>query len=152
VAQAQGADSRTAALSFTAGLLHDLGHLLLADHWPDQHAQVQALARGLPRDRTEAELRTWQATHADVGAYLLGLWGLPMPLVEAVGFHHAPSQSADQFFTPLTAVHVANVLAHLDPPRDPEVFANSLDLEYLRRLKLVDQLPHWLKLTTSSGH
>jgi HD-like signal output (HDOD) protein len=151
VAQAQGADSRTAALSFTAGLLHDLGHLLLAENWPNELAQSQALVRGLPGDQTETELRIWQTTHADVGAYLLGLWGLPMPLVEAVGFHHAPSLSADQFFTPLTAVHIANALAHLDPPRDLEMLANSLDLEYLRRLKLVERLPHWLTLTTPAG-
>jgi HD-like signal output (HDOD) protein len=61
--------------AFTAGLLSDLGLLLLA-------AKAPELLR-----RDEGELGF---THGAVGAYLLGLWGLPPAVVEAVAFHHEP--------------------------------------------------------------
>jgi HD-like signal output (HDOD) protein len=53
-------------------------------------------------------------THAEVGAYLLGLWGLPDAIVEALAFHHCPSACPDQRFSPLTAVHIANALVHTE--------------------------------------
>ena len=49
-------------------------------------------------------------TRRDAAAYLLGLWGLPAPIVEAVAFHHTPARSDLRSFGPLAAVHVANVL------------------------------------------
>ena len=46
----------------------------------------------------------------EVGAYLLGLWGLPSPVVEAVAWHHRPRDCPQQTFSALTAVHAANIL------------------------------------------
>ena len=91
-----------------------------------------------------AERLTWKTTSADVGAYLLGLWGLPTPLVDTAAYHHAPSDSADQTFTPLTAVHVASLLARESGVPKPEAVAATVDTEYLRRLGLVDRLPDWV--------
>ena len=58
------------------------------------------------------ELRELGATHADVGAYLLGLWKLPNPIVEAVSFHQNPPEQFTDSFSLVVAVHVANVFAH----------------------------------------
>jgi hypothetical protein len=79
----------------------------------------------------------------DFGAYLPGLWGLPVPIVEGVALHHTPAKSAMLNFSPLTAVHVANVLQH-EADKNPEKYVLScLDDDYLAELDLTDQLPNW---------
>ncbi len=60
----------------------------------------------------EAELKCLGACHASVGAYLLGLWGMADPIVDAVAFHHQPRECEAKGFSPLTAVYVANVLVN----------------------------------------
>jgi HD-like signal output (HDOD) protein len=97
----------------------------------------------------EAERRAWQTTSADVGAYLLGLWGLPVPLVDAAAQHRTPARSADQAFTPLTAVHVASVLAREVGPPSLERILPLLDVGYLQRLKLADRLPDWVSAASA---
>ena len=83
-----------------------------------------------------------QATHAEVGAYLLDLWGLPAPLVEAVALHHQPSLANDSEFSSLTAVHAANVFAHEATGVGAGV-DEHLDLPYLESLGLGDRPETW---------
>jgi HD-like signal output (HDOD) protein len=68
-----------------------------------------------------------------VGAYLLGLWGLPMPIVEAVAHHHAPSRVVQSEFGPIAVVHIAVALAN----------GAGVDEALLRRLGRADALPGW---------
>jgi HD-like signal output (HDOD) protein len=82
-----------------------------------------------------------------VGAYLLGLWGLTTPIVEAVAFHHDPMQSSHGQFSPLTAVHVANALVSAE---GDGFLANGstpqLSMEYLEQLGLAGRVAIWQKL------
>jgi HD-like signal output (HDOD) protein len=71
-----------------------------------------------------------------VGGYLLGLWGLPGPIVEAARLHHTPAASEECEFSALTATHVGNALV-----QGPE--SAPLDMGYLSRLGLADRLPVW---------
>jgi len=99
--------------AFVAAMVHDVGELLLATRAPDLFARTRAHARacGVPPHAAEAAL--WGGvTHAEVGAYLLGLWGLPDAVVEAVAHHHAPSRADTHDLGPVAAVHVADALAH----------------------------------------
>jgi HD-like signal output (HDOD) protein len=74
---------------------------------------------------------------------LLGLWGLPVPVVEALTFHHAPAESLDERFSPLTAVHAANTLVHeADVARGLRASA-KLDLEHLTKLGVAERVPLW---------
>jgi HD-like signal output (HDOD) protein len=75
--------------------LCDVGQLVLATAAPERLylAAAQAAQRGVPV--YVAEQATFGATHAELGAYLLGLWGLPFQIVTAVANHHAPERSAD---------------------------------------------------------
>ena len=81
-----------AMTAYLAGLLCDVGQLVLIHAAPERVylSQSEAAQRGLPVH--QAELATWGVTHAEVGAYLLGLWGLPFQVVEAVAHHHAPER------------------------------------------------------------
>lgn len=100
-----------------------------------------AVERKMPLFAAEQEV--FGATHAGVGAYLFGLWGLPSSIVEAVAFHHAPAANGLRAFSPLTAVHVANALEHaLAQPEDAEQ-PLELDAEYLATLGLEHRLDTW---------
>jgi HD-like signal output (HDOD) protein len=85
-----------AAVAHTAGLLCDVGQLLLLRAAPERIyvSQAEAAQRGILSH--VAERATWGATHAELGAYLLGLWGLPFQLVETVAHHHQPERSGDE--------------------------------------------------------
>lgn len=85
-----------ASVAYMAGLLCDVGQLVLASTAPERLyvTQAEALQAGIPAH--VAEQATWGATHAEIGAYLLGLWGLPFQIVEAVANHHAPERHAGE--------------------------------------------------------
>ncbi len=129
--------------SFMAGFLHDVGKLILAQNMSDQYREVMVHMREKGVPLCEAERAVLGATHAEVGAYLLGLWGLPESMVEAAAFHHCPSKSFGDSFVPLTAVHVANALAHGRYSEDRAAAVEELDLDYLNQLGLADRVPVW---------
>jgi putative nucleotidyltransferase with HDIG domain len=138
IAVMQKADPAVVDLAFTSGLLHDVGKLILAANVPDEyHDVLQSVA--------ELELKDWQGeyiafgvTHAEIGAYLIGLWGLPDALVEAIAYHHRPGRSGDGKFGPLATVHLGDALEHhrgIDAGRNA---ARDLDTDYLRRVGLAE--------------
>jgi HD-like signal output (HDOD) protein len=129
--------------AFVAGLLHDIGRVVLACNFPADYAMArrQALDQGIPLEA--AEERIFACTHADVGGYLLGLWGLPGAVVEAIALHHTPAQHQDEAFTPLTAVHIGNVLDTQRDPRTRSPVPASLDEPYLERLGLQTSIQAW---------
>jgi HD-like signal output (HDOD) protein len=126
--------------SLAAGLLHDIGKLILASSLPEQFGRVAAQASG---DHLEAEREAFGATHADVGGYLLGLWGLPGAVVEAVNLHHSPRESQTNGFTALTATHVANCLIHEQFSEGEAALRAAPDMEYINQLGLAERLPLW---------
>ena len=126
-----------------AGLIHDVGQLLLVDNLPDQYGKTLALAREKEISLCDAEVEYLGASHADAGAYLLGLWGLPSSIVEAVAFHHQPAKCMADGFVPLTAVHVANILVNETQPSCGMTYSLDIDVAYLEHLGVADQLPSW---------
>jgi putative nucleotidyltransferase with HDIG domain len=103
----------------TAGLLHDAGHLLLAAHRPVEYAALAQ--RILHEGDIHAERMLLGGSHGEIAAYLLGLWGLPQAVVEAVAWHHDPERGPATA-GPLTCVHAADLIVNrLDghPERNP---------------------------------
>lgn len=143
ILQVERADPADAEEAHIAGMLHDLGKLMLADSMPERFHQALALANERNLSSEQAELEVFGANHAGVAAYLLSLWGLPVTIVEAVAFHHTPSSSEKIAFGPLMAVHVANVLEHeLSPDKLPYP-APALDESYLAALGVQDRIDGW---------
>jgi putative nucleotidyltransferase with HDIG domain len=135
--------------AFIAAMLHDVGNLMLASRAPDQFSKVvkTALERNVPQYVIERE--TLGITHAEVGAYLLGLWGIPFTITEAVANHHSPSTvpAASPADDVLVSVHVANALAH--ELTDGELVHQSLlDEDFLTRIGMIDELPRWRAIAT----
>jgi len=89
-----------------AGLLHDVGKLVLASNYPEQYVEIGRNAQAKRVEWLVEERESFGFDHADVGGYLLGLWGLPPAVVEAVAFHHFPLRSCfpcrNRFATILT--------------------------------------------------
>ena len=140
----QGGDARLAEDAFTAGLLHDVGRLVIASNWPKEYAAAVACAREKSCPLHEAEAAQLGVDHAKAGACLLSLWGLPAPFVEAAAGHHAPAKTTfAREFTLLTAVHAANVFAHANSGPGDGLPLPELDLAYYRALKLEEQLVGW---------
>lgn len=134
--------------AFVAGMLHDTGQLMLVANLPDPYQAVieQAHASQQPLETVEAAVLG--TNHAELGGYLLGLWGLPVPVVEAIAFHHHPRLSRTPGFSALTAVHVAESLCQ--PTAGPEATppGRAPDLEYLAALDLADRLEAWKPLSS----
>lgn len=135
--------SNLAEEAFTAGVLHDVGQLILMDQMPQEYLDLLARASRQNRVKTEVEREVLGATHAEVGAYLLDLWGLPAPLVEAVALHHEPGRSCEPTWGSLTAVHVANVLEEAQQSEDPGAVVRLLDGLYLDQLGLGSRVHCW---------
>jgi len=134
--------------AFIAGLLHDTGILMLAINCGKRYRATLENARARQLKIAQAEHEEFESTHAEVGAYLLGLWGVSESIVEAIALHHRPGESQASGFTPLTAVHAADVLYQEIHGSITGCPSSSLDLAYLERLKLADRLPKWRELAT----
>lgn len=132
--------------AFAGGLLHDAGKAALAFNFSTEYSQLSRACEHDHLDLLTEEQKAFGVNHADVGGYLLGLWGLPTPVVEAIALHHDPLRSVNAGFSPLTAVHVANALRK--GPSDPAA-CGGLDLEYLGRLARADRIAAWQELMTS---
>ena len=142
IAKGQGTETRDMEDAFTAGLLHDVGLLVLATNVPDQYTETLALMNQ-GRAESEAERQVLGATHAEVGGYLLGTWGLSDPIVEAVAFHHDPGRSAGHAFSPLAAVYIANVLEEQEQAAGMDRPSVVADTNYLRACGLDPDLSKW---------
>jgi HD-like signal output (HDOD) protein/CheY-like chemotaxis protein len=144
-------DKKVAESAFLAGMLHDLGRLILATHQPESYSRLLDTAAAEGRTVHEVERESIGVTNPDIGAYLLGLWGLPYTTVEAVAHHAEPSRVDHKSFDALSAVHVAVGLAHelVDSPDDPPA---PLDLEYLERLGVLDRLPAWREMAANEAN
>jgi HD-like signal output (HDOD) protein len=135
-------ESRHADEAFTAALLLDIGQAVLALGAPEKFEQMIELARSSGRAWHEVEPEVFGAAHPEVGAYLLGLWGLPLELIEAVAHHHAPSRVQHAHTSVLAAVHVADAVVDATADR-PAKLLDRLDASFVARTGVSRCLTAW---------
>lgn len=131
--------------AFAAAILHDVGELVLAAFLPEVITASIEKAKQEELPLYVAEKKLHGFSHADVGAYLLGQWGLPYPLIEAVAFHHVPRTVNQSCFDILSAVHIADGLSY-EVEVDifgPSPLAGSIDMDYMEQLGVADRLSEW---------
>jgi HD-like signal output (HDOD) protein len=134
--------------TLTAGLLHDVGLLVLASQDPVGLASTLALASEQRRPFHEIERERHGITHAEIGAHLLALWGLPHTVTEAVAGHH-DSQWLKLPFDETAAVHVATTLTEAlecETGVTEMTLVLDADLDYLTQAGLADHRPRWQRL------
>jgi HD-like signal output (HDOD) protein len=149
IARQEGANKEVIESSFTSGLLHDLGKLILAENRPMQYYSTLGFAARKNIELFQAETEIFGASHMQVGGYITGLWGLPQIVTEALVYHNIPSESPDPGFTPTLAVHIANVLDHEANPKRWAKVPPKLDMEYLKKLNLDTHVQKWRDLSAS---
>jgi putative nucleotidyltransferase with HDIG domain len=152
IATAENAVNSIREESLLAGLLHDIGKLILVANLPQEYDAAQALAIRERLCVTDAQRQVFGSSHPEIGAYLLRLWGIPDEVVEAVAFHHQPSDSPADRFTALTAVHAANALENAVPPTDPARCPQAIDALYLEQLGLADRVDEWRALSQAAAN
>lgn len=94
-------NEQVATQAMIAGLLLEVGKIVLMVNYPEKYQQCDSLAD---------EKAMFNCTHSEIGAYLLSTWGLPDPIVNAILYIDNPLECYDQAFSPLTSVYIANKL------------------------------------------
>jgi putative nucleotidyltransferase with HDIG domain len=97
-------------IAFTAGLLHDIGRLVLVTGHPDAYAQVVAWHAQHGGDWQDAEQAILGIDHVDAGVALADHWNFSSTMRQAIAYHHAPDIHGAGFLA--TIVHVANAIVH----------------------------------------
>ncbi len=144
IAQAENAAKEIADCAMIAGMLHDVGKIVFATNIPNEYEQILSLAAQNNIVTYQAEKENIGATHAEVGAYLLGLWGFSNTIIEALTYHHSPLRRPIKEFSVLTAVHAADILTYefdTETTSIPEFL--RIDTDYLEELNLIDRLSIW---------
>jgi len=134
-------DAQDAA--YVAGMLHDIGKVLLAANLPQEYGRAIEIASETRIPMIAAERKVFGVSHAEVGAYLLGLWGLPVEIVEAVALHHDPLPTVTDHLSPLAAVHVASALENEAKNNDVGVPQPPINVAFLHQSGYEGQLPGW---------
>jgi putative nucleotidyltransferase with HDIG domain len=139
IAVVEGADESTVHASYGAGLLHDLGKVLLLRTFGATYFDLvkKSCTGNVPMHALEKN--ALGVDHAEVGACVLGLWGLPALVVDAVAHHHAPLAGDTSAVSPQMAVHAANML--VDRPDGSRV--SGVDTDYVIRVNLDSRLVVW---------
>ena len=145
IAQMEGGDRSMVDESFMAGVLHDVGKLPLYYYAKETYAKVLEEVRAGNGLLFEVEGRVMGATHAEAGAFLMGLWGMSERVVRAIAFHHRPSGWTHGGFGPLTAVHAANVLEHELNVIHKHYRVPALDMAHLEAVGKAGRAEAWRK-------
>lgn len=126
-----------------AAMLHDVGKLVIAERTPAHFARSLAQAAEEGKPLYEIEEKLIHISHAEVGAYLLSLWGLPQPIVEAVAHHHHPRRTPHEEFDIDLLVYLSNLLAHEREAADTKGTPPAYDMELLTQVGVADRLDSW---------
>lgn len=128
--------------SFTAGLLHDIGKIVLLAELPQDYGRAIEKMDSQTRVIRDLEIEFLGCPHEQIGAYLMSIWGLPISIMQAVEYHHCPSEATQTEFSSLTAVHCADAIAS----EQDELVLNrdvQFDTTYLQKLNLLPKVESW---------
>lgn len=133
-------DRKTVDDCFIAGILHDIGKLIMLANFKVTYNVIIDNSKQENKSLWVSEKDILGVTHSEIGAYLLGLWGMPNGIVEAVALHHTPNLSISDSISPLTAVHLANVFEHRHVVLHEHYDEHNLDEEYIARTGLTESI------------
>ncbi len=126
--------------AFIGGMIHDVGKLILLTNFKGNYLKIKLQALHSQQPTFEVENELLGVDHARLGAYLLGLWGLPELLVETVAYHHRPRDYYDKTFSPVLAVYIANAIKHAESKGrlldGPGGIPDTIDYSILEELNL----------------
>ncbi|MBE0599999.1 MAG: HDOD domain-containing protein [Burkholderiaceae bacterium] len=145
IARSEGMDERTLDEIHCAGLLSQLGAVVLLDDQPTGFRLATEKRESLGISFGEAQAHVFGAAQAELGAYLLGLWGFPDPIVESVAFCQRPMQCGAMPSRIVSILHFANAAIQLDG--SPKLRGGAeLDESYLTSSGYKGRIEKWSKV------
>jgi len=151
IAREMTKDKTMANESYISGLLHDVGKLIILSYFPQSYFEIRNIlnsSKGEPFQQFQVEQEILKVNHSQLGAYLLGLWGLPEFLVETTAYHHNLGDCLCKDFSPVSAVHIADAIKNWECNADSSKtqLPLGLDEEILEHLEpgIVDRIPEFV--------
>lgn len=141
ICSSEGTEKKTAEHAYIAGLLHDIGKLILAENFEEHYRAIIRLAQEKNIPILEAERETIKVSHAEIGAYIMGLWGFAEPMVRGVLHHHLPENAPDSIL--VTAVHAANSLEHELVVYNKDYAPHPADMSHLEQIGMHLRYADW---------
>ncbi len=139
IAELERLDKETVGEAYTAGLLHDVGKLVLATNAPNELSAAIEKSKTEKISLVEAEQQLFGLSHDGIGGYLLSIWGLPQSIVEGIAFHHSPDRCMGESLTVPGIVYIANYIS-----RNRENEQQARFEKFLSDLGLSHRLEKWL--------
>lgn len=146
ISEQEGLNKEMVNDAYFAGLLHDVGKLVLVDNFPEKYKQILKLSKENNTPTIVLEKDAFGTTHAEVGSYLMGLWGFDDSIVEAVAFHHSPEMCPERKFIPMTSVYISNALENELLSKNSGEESSTFNENLIAELKLTDHIPQWKKI------
>lgn len=122
--------------AFTAGVLHDIGKLILLSEFPVAYKSQLLDVKTDTEEELKIEKRALGICHPEMGGYLMRLWGLDDLIVEAILFHHEP-RNASFGISVLSAVHMADAFYYEFLKK--KSFMSRMDKKYLKQIGINEQ-------------
>lgn len=145
IAEMQKFSKESQGQAFTAGLLHDVGRLVLASKVERKYAFILRQSNNDENIMCEIEQTVFGLTHAEVGAYMIGLWGLHDPIVEAIAYHHTPMENYFNDFSEVAVVHIADGIAEMIETDIDRLEKSKINLDYVEKLGCLHEIPRWIE-------
>lgn len=116
---ANASNLQEAEIAFSAGLLHDIGKLIIVSHLQDEHLKIKSVQLEKPTiPEINIESAVLEFTHADLGSYMAGKWNLPEEICGAILNHHTEDKmSTDQMSA---VIHLSDFLVHKNEQSDED--------------------------------
>lgn len=136
LANAFGLMTKQTEDALMAGMLHDIGKLVMLSYFPEEFKKSIKLSTEESIPLFEAEKQILGVSDAEIGAHLLSLWGLPNSILEAIAHRYTPAKAPSPITNVLTAVHLGYALNHDIQHNIRKETQSAVDMDYLEKLNL----------------
>lgn len=146
IAEHQKAPKQTIDAVTVAAMLHDVGRLIFASSFPEKYKSIMTNCDITMRPVSEVEVEVIGINHCQAGAYVLGLWGFSHPVVEAVAYHHNPSEYTGAHPGIIGVLHCADLLTYEIKPEETHEGIEMLDRKFLQKAGLSQGFENWRRV------
>lgn len=129
-----------------ATILHDIGKVVFIRNTPDLYKEICNRQKETKEPLFKLEKDFLDTTHAEIGGYLMGLWGLPENIVKAITYHHTPLSFPHAIFNTITAVYISNIILHQATPTAANFENIEINRVYAEKLKILPNIKEWTTL------
>lgn len=143
ILEKEGVNKTIIEKTFITAILHDIGELIFAIALPERYRSIIEVSRSFEQTLARLEMQVLGTTHAEAGAYLLGLWGLPEDIVSAIAHHHTPAKASGTAAAILATLHASDYVCCKLFPEFRLGGEEHIEMTFLKKLKIQHKLEAW---------